>query len=147
MVGAYPDPYLDILRHELKRLSLRGVHLVDQVTDSYPYYRLADIFVCSSFEEAFPRVVMEAAAFGLPIVSTNVNGIPEMLRAGDAWLVPPGDSLKLADAMSAALDAHLSKDRSRAARAQRFVDENFSTTVLLPQHVGLALEAAGSRVG
>ena len=69
MVGAYPDPYLDILRNELERLALPGVHLVDQVTDSYSYYRLADIFVCSSFEEAFPRVVMEAAAFGLPIVS------------------------------------------------------------------------------
>ncbi len=70
-----------------------------------------------------------------------------MLRADDAWLVPPGDALKLSEAMSAALDAHLSGDRSRAARAQRFVSENFSTTVLLPQHVGLALEAAGSRVG
>ena len=121
--------------------------MVDQVTDSYPYYRLADIFVCSSFEEAFPRVVMEAAAFGLPIVSTKVNGIPEMLRDDDAWLVPPGDSLQLGNAMNAALDAHLSGDRSRAARAQRFVSDNFSTTKLLPQHVGLAEEVAGSRVG
>ncbi|MEO6995452.1 MAG: glycosyltransferase family 4 protein, partial [Lacunisphaera sp.] len=122
------------------------VHLVNQVTDSYPYYRLADIFVCSSFEEAFPRVVMEAASFGLPIVSTNVNGIPEMLQANDAWLVPPGEPTKLSEAMSAALNAHLSGDRSRANRAQRRVNDNFSTTVLFPEHVALAVETAGPSV-
>ncbi len=147
MVGAYPDPYLDILRAELERLALPGVHLVNQVTDSYPYYRLADIFVCSSFEEAFPRVVMEAASFGLPIVSTNVNGIPEMLQASDAWLVPPGDPGKLSVAMSAALDAHLSGDRSRATRAQRLVNDSFSTTILFPQHVALAVETSGPFIG
>jgi len=147
MVGAYPDPYLDILRAELERRALPGVHLVNQVADSYPYYRLADIFVCSSFEEAFPRVVMEAASFGLPIVSTNVNGIPEMLQPNDAWLVPPGEPNELSEAMSVALDAHLSGDRSRAARAQRLVNDRFSTTVLFPQHVALAVEITGSSLG
>ena len=37
------------------------------------------MLVCTSFEESFPRVLLEAMVFGDRIVSTDVNGIPEML--------------------------------------------------------------------
>ena len=39
-----------------------------------------DIFVCSSVKEGFPFMVLEAMQAGLPIVSTNVGGLPEMLN-------------------------------------------------------------------
>ena len=98
--------------------------------------------MCSSFEESFPRVLMEAAAFRLPIVSTNVDGVTELLGADDAWLVPPGDAALLAAAMRAALDAHLAGDSSRAERAARVVAGKFSAERNLPLHAALAVEAA-----
>jgi glycosyltransferase involved in cell wall biosynthesis len=135
--GRGPDPYLDILRATIDERPIPGVRIVEQVTDSYAYFQSADIFVCSSYEESFPRVVMEAAAFKLPVVSTNVNGIPEMLDPESAWLVPPGEPAALANAMGAALAAHLSGDTTRAERGQRTVCERFDSRHLLARHTDL----------
>ncbi|MES1166620.1 MAG: glycosyltransferase, partial [Pseudomonadota bacterium] len=129
-------------RRTIADRGLAGVRIVEQVADSYAYYRAADIFVCSSFEEAFPRVLMEAAVFGLPIVSTDVNGIPEMLGPDDAWLVPPGDAPRLAQGMAAALAAHLAGDRIRADRARAAVAARFDSAVLLPRHLATVCAVA-----
>jgi glycosyltransferase involved in cell wall biosynthesis len=144
LVGATrgPDPYTDLLRHTIAERGLGGVRIVEQVSDAYAWYRASDIFVCSSFEEAFPRVVMEAAVFGLPIVSTDVNGIPEMLGPDDAWLVPPGNAARLADAMADALAAYLAGDRRRATRAQGAVSARFDSAVLLPRHLATVCAVA-----
>ena len=142
MVGARPGAYLDSLRQEIALRGLPNVRLVDETPAAYDFHQLSDIFVCSSFEESFPRVLMEAAAFHRPIVSTNVNGVGEMLGPDDAWLVPPGDAPRLAHAMRAALEACLAGDRTRAERAARVVAEKFSAGRVLPLHAALAAETA-----
>lgn len=142
MVGARPDPYLDALQQETALRGLNGVEFIAETPSPQTYYHLSDLFVCSSFEESFPRVLMEAAAFGLPIVSTDVNGVTEMLGPDDAWLVPPGDARLLAGAMRAALGAHLAGDRTRAERARRLVTERFNAARTLPLHAALAAETA-----
>jgi glycosyltransferase involved in cell wall biosynthesis len=142
MVGASPGPFVDFLRSEISRQRLDDVHLIEKVAQPYEYFRLADIFVCSSFEESLPRVVMEAAAFGLPVVSSAVNGVPEILAPEDAWLVPPGDAGQLGNAMESALAAFIQGDRTRSERAQRKVCEQFDSATLLPQHVALAAAIA-----
>lgn len=144
MVGARPSLYLDELRHDIAQLGLADIVIIDEVPGTYDYYRLADIFVCSSFEESFPRVLLEAAAFALPIVSTNVNGITEMLAPDDAWLVPSGDALALAGAMEQALRAHLAGDRTRAQRAHDTVTARFAAAQSLPLHRAMASEAAAN---
>ncbi|MEO6567169.1 MAG: glycosyltransferase family 4 protein [Opitutaceae bacterium] len=144
MVGASPGPFVDFLRNEAARRQLRDVHFVERVSNPYEYFRMADICVCSSFEESLPRVVMEAAAFGVSVVTTAVNGVPEILGPEEAWLTPAGDAQQLAEAMASALDAHLRGDRTRAERAQRRVRENFDSAILLPEHRQLAIEVAGT---
>jgi len=142
MVGARPGAYLDSLRQEIALRRLDGVRLVDETPDAYDFYQLGDIAVCSSFEESFPRVLMEAAGFGRPIVSTQVNGVSELVGPDDAWLVPPGDAAALARGLRAALDARLAGDDLRARRAARIVAERFSAERVLPLHAALAAEAA-----
>ena len=46
------------------------------------FYQAADVFVCTSRVESFPRVTLEAMAHGLPIVTTPVFGIREQVRPG-----------------------------------------------------------------
>jgi len=145
MVGGRPGQYLDSIRHEIGLRGLMNVKIVEEVPDTYPFYHLADVFVCSSFEEAFPRVLLEAAVFDRPIVSTDVNGITEMVGSDEAWLVPPGDPQQLADAMRAALEAHVAGDRSRPRRARLRVLERYDARNSLPRHAVLALEAASGR--
>ena len=58
----------------------------------------SDLFVLPSFREGTPRVITEAMAAGLPIVATDIAGIPEQVAHGEnGYLVPPGDATELAD--------------------------------------------------
>jgi glycosyltransferase involved in cell wall biosynthesis len=55
------------------------------------------VFVCTSRIESFPRVVLEAMAYGLPVVSTRVFGIAEQVGENvNALLYDPGDASRLA---------------------------------------------------
>jgi glycosyltransferase involved in cell wall biosynthesis len=111
-------------------------------SEIFDFYRLADIFVCTSFEESFPRVLLESAVFRLPIITTNVNGIVEMLAPDEAWITPPGDRYQLGDAIKQAIAAHLTGDRRRAEKARAAVVRRYHQANSLPLHAALAQEAA-----
>lgn len=64
------------------------------------YLRQSDIFVFPTLSEGTPRVLVEARANGLPVVATNVGGIPTSVTDGkDGLLVPPKDVETLAMAI------------------------------------------------
>jgi glycosyltransferase involved in cell wall biosynthesis len=85
--------------------------------------------------------VLEAMAFALPILSTNVHGIPEMARPDrEALLVPPGDTAALAEGLHRLLAAP-EPGRSLAASALARVGE-FDLARVLPRHLALARELA-----
>ncbi len=75
-----------------------------------------DIFIISSDSEGLPVVLLEAMAAGLPILSTRVGGIPEVVSEETVgWLCPPSDQQALAAAMLAAYKARDLAERGRAA--------------------------------
>jgi len=53
------------------------------------YYCEADVFAMSSVTEGFPRVILEAMARGLPVVATNIVGIPDLVHDGETGLLVP----------------------------------------------------------
>jgi glycosyltransferase involved in cell wall biosynthesis len=62
----------------------------------YSWYQAATMLAFTSRAEAMPRTVLEAMASALPIVSTNVDGIPELIEhLKDGYLYCPGDLQKL----------------------------------------------------
>jgi len=76
------------------------IHCTGFVTDTAPYYRAMDLMVLPSWREGFPNVVLEAAATGIPVITTATTGardsvIPEVT----GLLVPPGDPGALSDAV------------------------------------------------
>lgn len=59
-----------------------NVHLAGRVEDIWPYLAEADVFALASPSEALGIAVMEAMAAGLPVVATDVGGIPEIVAPG-----------------------------------------------------------------
>lgn len=62
------------------------------------FFRRADIFVLPSYGEGMPMSVLEAMAAGLPVIATNVGGIPELITHNvEGFLLVPGDVQALAE--------------------------------------------------
>lgn len=97
------DGALQATREEIRRLGIETrVEIVGPVAKSEVPRALAagDVFLNTSRIDNTPVTVLEALASGLPVVSTNVGGLPDLLADGqDALLVPPDDP----DAMAAAV--------------------------------------------
>jgi glycosyltransferase involved in cell wall biosynthesis len=86
----------------------------------------AEVMVVSSFMEGVPVVLMEAMAKELAVVATAVGGIPELVTPGSGWLVPPGSSESLAQALLEAVE-HRTELRSMGRRGRQRVVDAFST--------------------
>jgi colanic acid/amylovoran biosynthesis glycosyltransferase len=93
-------------------------------------YAAADVFCLSSFAEGVPCVLMEAMAMELPVVSTGVAGIPELIDDGETGLlVAPGRPDLLADAIESLLsDASLARQMGRRASAKVIEEFNAETS-------------------
>jgi glycosyltransferase involved in cell wall biosynthesis len=91
----------------LRRLALdlgleRDVHFVGPVVNERmpELYRSADLVVNPSLVDNMPISILEALASGIPVVSTNVGGVPALVENGrDAVLVPPRDPAAMAEAL------------------------------------------------
>ena len=80
--------------------------------DAQALIKLMDVVAVPSVSEGTPLVVLEAMAAGVPVVASEVGGIPDQIRHGhEGILVPPADSRALGDAL---LD--LLRDPERARR-------------------------------
>ncbi len=63
-------------------------------------YRGADIYVIPSYHEGFPRTIWEAFANSLPVITTSVGGIPDVLtHLKHAYLIPPRDTRAIVTAV------------------------------------------------
>ena len=95
------------------------VSLPGFVDNPFPFLKRAASFVLSSQYEGMPNVLIQAMAFGTPIVATDCpGGHPELLKAsGGGQLVPVADHERLADAITTSID--LPRSRSAAAFAEQ----------------------------
>ena len=91
------------LRSELeKKIEILGIRenvfLAGNVHNVNEYLAKADIFVLSSDYEGLPLSILEAMAAGLPIISTNVGGVADIVT-DNGILIPPKDGHRLANEM------------------------------------------------
>jgi glycosyltransferase involved in cell wall biosynthesis len=80
------------------------IHCTGFVSDTTPYYRAMDVMVLATWREGFPNVVLEAAAAGVPVVTTISTGsrdsvVPEVT----GLLIPPGHPEAITEAVLALL--------------------------------------------
>jgi glycosyltransferase involved in cell wall biosynthesis len=91
--------------------------------------------------DGIPNVLMDAMACGLPVITTPVSGIPEIIRDGfNGQLVPPDDPAALADALLR-LDGDPLLARSISTEARETVRERFDGERFAQQLAALFREA------
>jgi glycosyltransferase involved in cell wall biosynthesis len=104
------------------------IHCTGFVNDTAPYYRAMDVMVLPSWREGFPNAVLEAAATGIPVITTQTTGsrdsvIPEVT----GLLIPPGYPEAISEAVLKLLrDPQRRRTMGAAARAwvvKDFADE------------------------
>ena len=99
--------------------------------------KASQMLVVPSRTESIPQVIKEAFYLKVPVIATNVGGIPELVVHQETGiLVPPEDPEKLMIAINNLLDNEESR-RNFADNAFEFINKNFSWDVLLEKYTNL----------
>lgn len=123
----------DLLRDRVEELGLADmieVHgVVSRETMRETFYPQADLLLLPSHSEGFPNTLLEGMASGLPVITTPVGAIPEVVDDGvQAILVEAGNATQLRDAgLKLAKDATLRHTMGRAGQTlveQRYLHES-----------------------
>lgn len=134
LVGWF-DASDDALARDLRTRILNHprIHCTGFVADPAPYYRAMDMLVLPTWREGFPNAVLEAAATGIPAVTTVSTGsrdsvVPEVT----GLLIPPGYPEAICEAVLVLLrDSKRRRRMGRAARA--WVLKHFARELVLGQ--------------
>lgn len=95
----------------------------------------ASIFCLPSYAEGFPMAVLDAWAYGLPVIATPVGGLPDIVHDGDdVLLFTPGDTARLSEQLERLITDEELKGRIEAA-SRNFAEKQFN------------IESIGKRLG
>lgn len=115
--ASHPDLLLTVIGDGADRESLEQLTAQLNLTDHVKfvgyqsqakvrqYMQQTDVFVLPSFAEGVPVSLMEALAAGVPVVTTQIAGVGELVENGvSGYLVPPGNAQRLADRIAKLLN-------------------------------------------
>ena len=106
-------------------------------TDVFKILKKSTIVVLPSYREGFPKILMEAAAVGRPVITTNVPGCKDaVLKNITGILVPLKNHIKLAKAIKS-----LSENKNRLKKisyeARKHAIKNFNVVKVVNQHISI----------
>ena len=139
LVGDGPE------RPHLTQAAGAGVIFTGQVHDTTSYYAAADVLVLPSLTEGSPNVLLEAMAAGIPVVATEVGGIPEIVcHRESALLAPPQRPDLLAETIEEVLSSPELR-QSLTAHALNIVAQKHSPEARARTLIGLYKDIQAAR--
>ena len=127
---------IDILKGIESKIDAKIIYCTDMKwEDAMENLKASSLLVIPSRMESIPQVIKEAFYLKIPIIATNVGGIPELITDNKTGiLIPPNDPKSLENAINKLLvDNQTSKRLSDAG--YEFVMENLTWEILLPKYV------------
>jgi len=140
-------PMHDELQSLIQRLGLQdSVSLLGYRDDVPELLSTADAFVMASRYEGMPNAMMQAMAAGLPVVGTNVGGMPELVRDGvDGYIVPAGDPNTLAKEMVRLSTATSDERGTMGSNGRTLIKERFTVDRVMDMWLDLIDDAGEAR--
>ncbi|HET6974659.1 MAG TPA: glycosyltransferase family 4 protein [Pyrinomonadaceae bacterium] len=139
-------PAVQDVKARVRELRLNGswefVGAYDGAVGCSAFMRTLDVFVLPSFAEGTSKSVIEAMAHGLPIITTTVGGLPDLLTPDAGILVPPGDTAALAGAMQRLASDPALRERMGQAARERYL-KLFAPDAVLSMLVDTYARVAG----
>jgi len=109
----------------------KEVFLIGRVEDARRFLRSLDVFVFPSLSEAMPYALIEAGFAGLPVIASEVGGIPEIIEDKDTGiLIHPKDTYELRDRLLDLIE-NKEKRESLGQKLQQNVVEKFSKSKMV----------------
>ena len=148
-IAARPKPHLVVFGADESQRSLAPsgmvTHLLGRMTDPSAVadaYRAADVFVAPSLQDNLPSTVMESLGCGTPVVAFDIGGMADMIDHGrTGWLVRPGDTAGLADALLEGIGATAEvRAAARQAAETRYAPEQVGAAYLRIYEAALACD-------
>ena len=103
-----------------------SIFLIGDVADAAKYLPGFDALVLSSTKEGFPYAILEAGLAGIPVISTNVGGVGEIIKDGEnGILIEPKNSQAIADAVKNIISDG-EKSKKLSSKLKKSVAEDFS---------------------
>ena len=113
------------------------VELIGEAQDVTGLLSISDLFLLPSLQESFGLSALEAMACGVPVVASNVGGLPEVVIHGvTGFLHPPADVTQMAESAIRVLSEPALHERM-AAEGVRVATERFSSSRIVPQYEAL----------
>jgi len=118
--------------NELRRRAPANVTFPGFISDRAKFFAALDLFIMPSRSEAWGLAALEAMAHGVPVIASDVGGLPEIVGPGSGgWLVAAGDSKALAEAITVAAadpdrlraQGEKARERARLFSVDRMVDQ------------------------
>ena len=134
MVGDGPE--LSAVRYRAEQLELNGdVIFVGKQGNIADYLGVADVFLLPSELESFGLAALEAQACEVPVVSTRIGGIPEVVTEGETGLLSDvGDVEKMStDTLTLLRDEEMRRSFGERGREQAI--QRYSTEKIIPQYL------------
>ena len=127
---------IDILKDAESEIIGNVVYCTDRSwEDAMQIIKSSSVVVVPSRMESLPTTVKEAFYLNVPVIATNVGGIPELIKNNETGIiVPPEDPSKLAQAVNELL-SDKEKAEKLAANGNTFVKNNMTWDVILPNYI------------
>ena len=104
--------------------------------DVRPFLGEIDCFVYPSYREGIPRAILEAMAMGKPVITTDVPGCREtIINNLNGFLVPPKDSVALAQAMEKFINLPAEKQLEMGKISRELAKEKFELNKVINQYI------------
>ena len=131
MVGSFEESYKSVM-DQLERENVVRYH--GYQSDMKPFYGMASCVVLPSYHEGMSNVLLEAAASGRPLITTDVPGCREAVEDGvSGYLCPPKDANSLYDAMCRIARMKADQRQQMGLAGRERMKEMFSKTTVVAE--------------